>query len=216
MGWVWPISSYFVVASHVSSALLFQRPDDYYSIETLETVWRSPAGTVTVRADCGTRTASMLCPRPLSLYLAPRLKCLLSSIFCWQTITGIPAGRCAARVYHSAVIVTPRTTAGGSPARRLHSASFRSKSPEPQSAPARLRKANTRSFGMEDQRYLRGSLSSTTIPSPAAGLETNPHSLRSHSDDPYIVGVNPIGDDVKLDGGVMEGESNLPSCSAPW
>jgi hypothetical protein len=51
---------------------------------------------------------------------------------------------------------------------------------------------NTRLFGMEDQRCLRGSLFPTTIPSPATGVETKLRSLRSHSDDPVLLELIPL------------------------
>ena len=83
-------------------------------------------------------------------------------------------------------------TTGGEPAaRRFRCASFRPKRPRASWCAART---DTRSSGMGDQRYLRGSLSPASlsnfalgfplIPSHAAGIETKLCSFRYHSDGP--------------------------------
>jgi hypothetical protein len=115
--------------------------------KTSEVVWRSPAntgrGAYPVWESLG---HGMLHCFVLSLYLVPRSKYPLPSIFRWQTITRTLAWRCAARVYHSAVIDTPGTTTGEPAAQRPRSASFRPKNAEPRRAPARLWSTNSRSF----------------------------------------------------------------------
>jgi hypothetical protein len=153
MGWVSPIccepsprASWLLPRMYLPPSFL-NDPTTILLSKTSEVVWRSPAntgrGAYPVWESLG---HGMLHCFVLSLYLVPRSKYPLPSIFRWQTITRTLAWRCAARVYHSAVIDTPGTTTGEPAAQRPRSASFRPKNAEPRSAPARLWSTNSRSF----------------------------------------------------------------------